>query len=283
MNELDEFPLEPRDEEPPRRVSPPPTWWWTAVALAVLAAGAGVYLVLSRRPVTAPVPRSAAPTAVAREATPPLGGEAASVIVPPLDQSDPVVRALVRALSDNPVVAAWLATDGLIRGFTVAVANIAGGIAPRKALSALRPPAPFRVQERRGRFFIEPRSYDRYTALADAVASIDPMGATKLYATLKPRIEEAFGELGFPDRRFDQVLEQAIVTLVHTPTPEGPIQVVPSTEGIGYLFADGGLERLSESQKALLRMGPRNARVIKAKLRDIALALGIPSIRLQPE
>src|SRR5687767_11961943 len=33
--------------------------------------------------------------------------------VPPLDQTDPVVRRLVGMLSAHPRVAAWLATDGL--------------------------------------------------------------------------------------------------------------------------------------------------------------------------
>jgi hypothetical protein len=165
----------------------------------------------------------------------------------------------------------------------VAVANIAEGVAPAKQLNALRPAAAFQVLERGEAFYIEPRSYDRYTRLADAVASVDPAGAAKLYATLKPRIEEAAAELGFPDRRFDQFLEQAIVALLRTPTPDRPLQVKPNDEGIGYGFVDDGLERLSAAQKPLLRMGPRNARVIKTKLREIALSLGIPSARLPSE
>jgi hypothetical protein len=55
------------------------------------------------------------------------------------------------------------------------------------------------------------------------------------------------------------------------------------SKGIGYAFADEGLERLTGAQKHLLRMGPRNVRIIKEKLRGIALALGIPPGELPPD
>ena len=42
-------------------------------------------------------------------------------------------------------------------------------------------------------------------------------------------------------------------------------------------FVDEMLEGLTAAQKQLLRMGPRNVRIIKDKLRRIALALGVPS------
>ena len=282
MKDLDEYELQPRTEPAPEKPSQPIGWWIGGVAAAI-AAGAAVYFLLVRQPPQEPGPASAKSAALAQEAARPLGGDGAAVNLPPLNESDALVRTLVLALSNNPVVAAWLLNDGLIRNFTVAVANIAEGTPPKKPLNALRSTAEFRVLERGGKSYIEPRNYDRYTPVANAVASIDPAGAAKLYSTLKPRIEEAYAELGSPDRRFDQVLEQAIVTLLRTPTPDGPVQVVASDEGIGYAFADRRLERLSESQKPLLRMGPNNARLVKTKLREIALALGIPASRLPSE
>jgi len=50
--------------------------------------------------------------------------------------------------------------------------------------------------------------------------------------------------------------------------------------GVGYAFADALDERLTAAQKQVLRMGPENTRIVRAKLREIALALGIPSARL---
>ena len=70
---------------------------WIPAMLVILAAVAiAAYLVYGRRP--APAPASPVPEAV--ESSPaavrPLGGQADAVVVPPLDESDSVVRELVR-------------------------------------------------------------------------------------------------------------------------------------------------------------------------------------------
>jgi hypothetical protein len=50
--------------------------------------------------------------------------------------------------------------------------------------------------------------------------------------------------------------------------------------GTSYEFEDDRLESLTPAQKQLLRMGPRNVRLVQGKLLEIAHALGIPSSRL---
>ena len=273
--------MEPDDLELQRTEPPPPveapahrTGLWITCGALALATAAAIYINLSKRPLP-PAATAQRPVAAAKEPPRSLGGEAQPVVVPPLDESDQTVRALVRALSNHEAVVAWLATNGLIRNFTLAVTNIADGATPAKQLTALRSSTPFRPIESNGKWFVDPPSYDRYTRIADAVQSIDPAGAARLYATLKPRIAEAFGDLGYPDRQFDRVLEQAIVSLLRTPIPESRLQLRPSERGIGYAFADRRLEDLSPAQKALLRMGPRNAAVVQQRLREIGLALGI--------
>ena len=134
--------------------------------------------------------------------------------IPPLDASDALVRLFVRELSEHPAVTAWLTTNGLIRSFTVVVANISDGGTPARHLNVLRPSSAFQTIAQDGVSYVDPRSYDRYAAIADAVGSVDPAGAARLYATLKPRIEEAHRELGSPDQSFDRTLERAIVALL---------------------------------------------------------------------
>jgi len=249
---------------------------WIVVGLFLVAAAGAAYIVFRLRapeqPTTAPAP------ARAPESIQPLGGEAAPIVLPPLGQSDGVVADLVRKLSSHPQVAAWLTTEGLIRNFALVVLTIAEGKTPAKSLQPLRPRASFRVIERNGEISIDPRSYERYTSLAEAVASIDAKGSASLYATLKPRIEEAHRELGQRDLSFDRTLERAIVLLLETPIRGGPIRLQP--HGIGYAFTDPRDEGMTAAQKQLLRMGPDNARIVQSKLREIALALGIPSQRL---
>jgi hypothetical protein len=266
-------------EDPPPPPEPPsrrPVGLWIAAALVILAAAVAAFVLLRKSPPPAAV--TAAPTAAAQPQ--PLGGPPDTVVVPPLDDSDAFVRQLVQALSSHPTVGAWLATDGLIRSFTVAMVNIAEGNTPAGDLKVLRPAGAFVVVERGGNVVIDPASYQRYDALSAAAASVDPAGTARLYATLKPRIEEAHSELGLSATPVDRTLENAIVLLLDTPVVAEPIRVEP--HGIGYGFADARLERLAPAQKQLLRMGPKNVRVVQSSLRSIALALGIPTGRLPP-
>jgi len=275
MNDLADYELQktPGESDPPTR---PPTGragLWVAGAALIAAAGAAAYIAFAWRPRPAPAPTAS--TIAAKEPPRSLGGSGEPIEIPPLDASDAVVRTLVRALSESPAITAWLTTNGLIRNFTVVVANIADNATPAKHLGVLRPSSGFHIVERDGNPYVDPQGYDRYAVIADAVASVDPAGAARLYATLKPRIEEAHRELGVPAQSFDRTLERAIIALLDVPILDGPVLLTPT--GIGYAYADERLEDLTGAQKQLLRMGPRNVRIIKEKLRGIALALGIPS------
>jgi hypothetical protein len=247
---------------------------WVAVAVILGAALITLLVVVwHRRATPAPAPvRTEAPARPAR----PLGGNAEAIPVPPLNDTDALVRELVKKVSSHPRVAAWLATDDLIRSFTIGVANVAQGQSATRQLAVLRPSSNFQVAGRGNELAIDPRSYKRYDTLAAAAASIDAAGVARVYATLKPRIDEAARELG--DASFDATFERAIVQLLNTPVVDDPVLV--QTKGIGYGFVDPKLEALTRAQKHLLRTGPQNARTIQASLRAIALALGIPEERL---
>lgn len=272
--------LRTADERPPDLPPDGPSRapFFIAAALVVVAAIA-VYLVFGRR---APqqAPTGAASTPSAKAAAPqPLGGAGDPIELPPLADTDPLVRDLVRKLTTHPRLTAWLATEGLIRNFTVVVTNVAGGQKFAMLLGPMRPSAPFRVVERDDAISVDPRSYERYTSLADGVSAIDAQGTARLYATLKPRIEDAYRELGEPEPSFDRTLERAMAVLLATPVTAELVHLKPHG-GTGYGFVDDRLEALTPAQKLLLRMGPQNARAIQAKLREIALALGVPASRL---
>ena len=255
------------------------TWWVLSAVLVVAAAGGGVYVWKSRH-AAAPSTQAtqAAPTPVAPDAQrAPLGSTAEAIDVPPLPESDPAVRQLVQLMSTHPQVMAWLATEGLIRNFTVVVGNIADGHTPAKQLGVLKPKGPFRTRREADGLHVDPAGYARYDDLANAVASIDPQAAARVYTTLKPRLEEAHRELGATEP-FDRTLEDAIVRLVTTPTAIDSRLEPKGAEA--YRYADPRLESMTDAQKLLLRMGPANARKVQDKLKAIGLALGIPTTRL---
>jgi len=198
-------------------------------------------------------------------------GEA--VELPPLGQSDTLVRDLVGRLSRHPRVAQWLATPQLVRNFTVIVANIANGRSPAVHLEKMKPTGRFVAASDTQGPYIDPESYHRFDGYADAVSGLDPRGTAQVYETLKPRIQEAYRELGYPQGDFDAALQRAIVLVLQTPVVEGRIGLAGMAAS--YDFTDPRLQSLSAAQRQLLRMGPRNERLVQEKLREIAPLVGI--------
>jgi hypothetical protein len=248
-----------------------------SAALLVVAAVA-LYFMFGRGPAEAPVADAEPPPAAAPPPSPAAPGvEPPPVVLPELDATDALVRELVRALSSHPSVAAWLATDGLIRNFVVVVENISNGQTPSTHLQVLRPEGAYPVLRDDESVIADTRGYARYANIAAAVDGIDPQGAARLYATLKPRIQEAYEELGY-QQSFDVALERTLVLLLRTPVTDSIVLLEPA--GGLWAYSDPSLEGLEPAQKQLLRMGPRNARLVQARLREIALAIGIPEARL---
>lgn len=270
----DDLPLHPDyepDEGGQRRA-----WLWVAAALVLVAAVAAAVFFWGRAEPEAPPaategvrPGEAAPGDVS------LGPEVAPIDLPPLDETDAIVRELVGALSSRPEVASWLATDDLIRNFVTALENVSEGKTPSRHLKVLAPKEPFRVVESGDRAYVDPRSYQRYNGLAQAADALDAEGVARLYSMLKPRLADAYRELGHPEGNVDAAVEKAIAHLLDAPSGGQRIEL---TEGVvSYRFADPRLENATAAQKQLIRMGPENQALIQAKLREIAAALGMES------
>ena len=218
----------------------------------------------------------APPLAVASETAPESAAvPAPSEPLPPLDASDAFLRTAAREISRHPSFARWLAQEDLIRLFVVSVDNIAEGLTPRKHLRFLKPKAKFLVSGSGADLRIDPSGYSRYDRIAAVVSSLDAEGCAALYFRVKPLIQRSYHEMGYPDLDFDDRLGQAIAELLAIPVaPEAPALV---EEVLRYEFADPDLEALSDAQKHLLRMGPRNVQRIQHKLRELAQAVGIPA------
>ena len=280
MFDLNDLELERSGEAAP---PPPPrstnyALWAASIVTAIVVAG-GVWYLTSKRPPASPaavtVPAPAPQATVPERPEGPLV-KAMDIDLPPLAQTDPIVRELIARLSSHPTIAAWLATKGLIANFTVTTLTIAEGRTPVQFLRPIAPRGRFRTTTSGGELFVDPRSYDRYNPHADAIGALDAVGTASLYLTLKPRISEAYGELGYPDGDFDRVLERAIGVLLQTPALDEKVTLEPN--GVTYAYNDPKLESLSPAQKQFLRMGPRNSQAIRAKLEEIAALL-----KLHPE
>lgn len=282
MSDLDDFRL--NDTSGPFAPEPDRQGLKIAVIIVLVVVFAiGGYLAWRRGHVQPPPPAAIAQTPPPRSA-PPSGIQREpgdNIPLPPLDETDTLVRELVGKLSSHPQVAAWLATDKLIRNFAVVIVNIGDGHTPVTHLRALALNAPFAASSDSGSGVITSASYRRYDPYVDAIAALDARGSAHLYATLKPRIQDAYRDLGYPQGDFDEALKRAIVALLQVPVIDSPVAVQRTS--VSYTYADPKLEGLSAAQKHLLRMGPRNVRLVQAKLREIAPYLGISPDSLQAD
>jgi hypothetical protein len=216
------------------------------------------------------------PAPVLEEAAPPpaTGDRAAapSSVLPELDESDAFVRRVVAALARHPELVRWLAGDDLVRRFVAVVDNVAEGRSPRPHLDFLEPPGPFLVVgdlDGPDPVVPDPINERRYDALVSAIGALDPGDCAKLYVALQPLLQEAYVDLGYPDESFDERLKLAAFELLNTPIVPARPQLVVQVQRFEYL--DPALEDLSDAQKHLLRMGPRNVDQLQRKLRTIFL------------
>jgi hypothetical protein len=79
-----------------------------------------------------------------------------------------------------------------------------------------------------------------------------------------------------PNRTVMQTIDVASAELLRVSVPDESPEV--AEKGALYAFVDPKLEGLSAAQKHLLRMGPRNAKIIQDKLRAVRAALSLPAV-----
>jgi len=279
---------DPAEFRPARESS---MWFPVVVILAVLVAAFGWWRWSQRE-----VPPEAPPTATAPQPQPapadvppppPVATGPQNPVdnlaepekeLPALNDADARVTSALNDLLGRKNVTTFLQLDGFVRRAVATVDNLPREHATARMWPVLPTPQRFAVQGNGEVKTISPDNGARYTPFVLFVESIDPARAVALYARLYPLFQEAYEELGYPNRYFNDRLVAVLDHLLKTPEPAGPIQV-KLTEVKGemqlenpwtrYEFADPQLEALSAGQKLLIRMGPVNERRMKARLSEL--------------
>jgi hypothetical protein len=252
--------------------------WWSAGIVIAGAIAVGVYYrYYSPMPATPPQhqaapPQAAAPAPAIQHPIPSSAEQQAQQTpLPPLDQSDPIVRDSLIGLLGKPAVAKFLVPHQVVRDLVVTVDNL-----PRKKVAAeLRPLQPTAgdtaVDTQGGATDLSQQNYQRYAELMDVVRTSDPKALAAVYFRLYPLFQQAYENLGYPGKYFNDRMVQAIDSLLATPDVPGPISLVRPK--VFYQFADPKLEALPAGQKVLIRMGPQNAGIVKQKLQQLRAAI----------
>jgi hypothetical protein len=172
-----------------------------------------------------------------------------------------------------------LVPDNLIRNIVVTVDNLS-----KKKVAVDRRPVKatsgqFMVLGTGDQLSINPENYARYRPFIDVVQSIDTPKLVQLYFHFYPLFQSAFDDLGYQNAYFNDHAIAQIDHLLATPDVTGPVALVQPN--VMYRYADPALEALSPGQKTLIRMGPANEALIKARLRDLKAQL-LAHPRAQP-
>ena len=266
---------------------------FTALVLAAIGAGGYYWWQHRARPVDINVPVPAATAPVGPAPLPPASAPAirypidpsAAASGPPLPapaEADSFVSAALADLLGRKNVQTFLQLDGFARR----VAATTDNLAREHAAPALWPVAPTAGRfaaladnsSAAGATTISPDNSLRYTPFVLFIESVNAAQAVKLYARLYPLFQQAYEELGYPGRYFNDRLVAVIDLLLATPVPAAPLEVnlievkgpiLPVRPWVRYEFTDPALRHLSAGQKMLLRTGPVNQRRLNAKLMEV--------------
>jgi hypothetical protein len=249
-----------------------------AAALILVAAGAAAWLWWHQQTPTQPpaVVQPPAPVAAATPSPPaiqhpvedaPLASEAAPAQPVPLDHSDVAMRDALGALFSGGTLPAFFHPDRIVRNFVATVDAL-----PRESVSpTIIPVDPAAggliVDSSEGATTIGAANSLRYALYVRALQAMDLKRVAGVYLQYYPLFQQAYRELGYPNGYFNDRLVSVIDLLLATPDVQAPVAL--EQPKVVYVFADPALQALPAGQKILLRMGPANATIVKARLREL--------------
>lgn len=267
-----------------------------AVAAAVAAAallGGGWYLWHSRQaapPYEPPVAQAPAPV---QAPTAPPTVASAPVIRHPVEEAQAAAdgptgtldAATLASLLGQKAVLQFLQADGFAARVVATVDNLSRPHAAPRLWPVNPMPGRFTVDRGDGGEHIAAANAQRYTPFVRFVEGIDSGRAATLYLRHYKQFQQAYVELGYPNGYFNDRLVEVIDHLLDMPeVPVAPaVQLIevkgstPSTQPwTHYEFVDDGLQGMSSGRKMLVRLGPDQARRIKAKLAEFRRLIAAP-------
>ncbi|MDH5327088.1 MAG: DUF3014 domain-containing protein [Gammaproteobacteria bacterium] len=191
--------------------------------------------------------------------------------LPNLADSDPVVQRALATVVPKPDFLSHLVLKDIISRFVVSIDNL-----PEKSLPGrfrLLKPAPgaFTALRNGNQIQTDPANVQRYDAYIAALKSLNMRALLLTYVSLYPLFQEAYEELGYPDRYFNNRLVEVIGHLLEAPEIAYPVALVQPK--VFYQYANPRYENLSSGQKMLLRLGPEYGATVRDFLQELQTQL----------
>ncbi|GAA5136945.1 DUF3014 domain-containing protein [Thalassotalea piscium] len=193
------------------------------------------------------------------------------VPLPTLDQSDSWIREKLPTITWRNELLKLIVDDDMVRRFVVFTDNFAKGNVAYQHSILVKPTTKFTAQvvEEDGQATIQwdENVTKRFSLYVDLLRTIDSDLLVQWYVELKPLIDQAYAELGYPDENFTEVLHEAITRVLDMEIPKESLALVRPS--VMYKYKDQDIEQLSDADKLLLRIGKDNLLVIKSVLLEI--------------
>ena len=195
---------------------------------------------------------------------PPAPTEPIEEPLPRLDESDDAVRDV---LGDIPLGTAgqqFLMPGNIIERSASLIYLMAQGDVPYKLLPVSRPKATFPISDDGTQVITDPAGFERYNALTQWLESLELKPLLSSLEWFIPLFREAWSYYGEDPAAFDMAVVMTLDLVIATPEVDLSEARLIRKEAV-WIFEDPAIEELAPIQKQVLRMGPENAEVVKAK------------------
>ena len=184
--------------------------------------------------------------------------------LPRLEESDDAVR---DAVGDIPLGTAgqqYLVPGNIIERSASLIYLMAQGDVPYKLLPVSRPKAAFPISDDGTQVVTNPAGFERYDALTQWLQSLDLKSLLSSLEWFIPLFREAWSYYGEDPAAFDMAVVMTLDLVIATPEVDLSEARLIRKEAV-WIFEDPAIEGLAPIQKQVLRMGPENAEIVKAK------------------
>ena len=272
-------------------------WFVPGIIIALVIVGAGYWLISTGEPVeTAPpqvveevsdavdselaaveevkkeVTLPELPAVELPEAAPSIEPEPAPVTLPSLDESDIWLQEKLPSITWRKELLKLVIDEDIIRRFVVFTDNFAQGVIAYEHSPLVKPTVGFSAREIKYddgavELLWDESATRRFSLYVDLLRSIDSDTLVQWYYEMKPLVDEAYRELGYPDDEFTYVLQDAIARVLDMEVPKGEFAL--ERPSVMFKFENEDIESLDDADKLLLRLGKDNLLVIKSILLEI--------------
>ena len=245
---------------------------------------------------TAPTAPTAAAPAAAVQPSPPSTATPSAIptikhrVAPPQGALPPIlpneVNAVVGKALGQKTLRRHVYLEPLARRFVASVDGLGRKPAPTDLWLFKPAPGALKLVENKklpDTHLLLKSNSQRYAGLVQWIVRTDTAKLIELYARMYPLLQQTYVDLGHPNGYFNDRVIEVIDLLLATPVAQAPLRLRPAREQRPastatpprprFEFDDPALESLATGQKILLRAGPQNAALLKAKLKILRSGL----------